>query len=175
MKSNSFNIKIDYMKILVLLLFFTSSLLGFTQKINQDFIHADSGKYYISVYLKMHDLKRSNYEVKDPYADLPDIATLKELKFKKARNGFEFFAFKKTYSKVWYNKKCQSLIGDLLSINTSDGDILVAMKGENKNFIRIRISKNGNDNIVAIIKEISKNGKVKVYFSEKCELDRYSI
>ena len=148
---------------------------GFTQEINANYIHADSAKYYISVYLNVHDLNLSNYEVKDQYAELPDIATLKELKFKKARNGFEFFAFKKTYSKVWYNKKCQSLIGDLLSINTSDGEILVAMKGENGNFFRIRISINGNDNIVAIIKEISKNGNVKVYFSENCELNRYSI
>ena len=148
---------------------------GFAQEINANYIHADSGKYYISVYLNMHDLKRSNYEVKDQYAELPDIATLKELKFKKARNGFEFFAFKKTYSKVWYNKKCQSLIGDLLSINTSDGEILVAMKGENGNFFRIRISKNENDEISATIKEIRKNGKVKVYFSENCEIDRYSI
>ena len=148
---------------------------GFTQEINANYIHADSAKYYISIYLNIHDLNHSNYEVKDQYAELPDIATLKELKFKKARNGFEFFAFKKTYSKVWYNKKCQSLIGDLLSINTSDGEILVAMKGENGNFFRIRISKNENDEIAATIKEISKNGKVKVYFSEKCELDRYSI
>ena len=163
------------MKIIVLLLFFTSTSLGFTQKINQDFIHADSAKYYISVYLNVHDLNLSNYEVKDQYAELPDIATLKELKFKKARNGFEFFAFKKTYSKVWYNKKCQSLIGHILSINTIDGDILVAMKGENRNFIRIRISKNENDEISATIKEIRKNGKVKVYFSENCELNRYSI
>ena len=163
------------MRIYFTLLLVSCISFGFAQEINANYIHSDSGKYYISVYLNMLDLKRSNYEVKDPYADIPDIATLKELKFKKARNGFEFFAFKKTYSKVWYDKKCESLIGDLLSINTSDGDILVAMKGENKNFIRIRISKNGNDNIVAIIKEISKNGKVKVYFSEKCELDRYSI
>ena len=66
------------------------------------------------------------------------------------------FSHSKTYSKVWYNKKCQSLIGDLLSINTSDGEILVAMKGENGNFIRIRISKNENDEISATIKEIRK-------------------
>lgn len=163
------------MRIYFTLLLVSCISLGFAQEINQDFIQADSGKYYINVYLNVYDLKHSNYEVDDPYADLPDIATLKELKFKKSRNGYEFFAFKKTYAKVWYNKKCQSLIGDLLSINTSDGDILVAMKGENGNFIRIRIFKNENDDIVATIKEIQKNGKVNVYFSEKCELNRYSI
>jgi hypothetical protein len=163
------------MRIYFTLLFVSCISFGFTQAINANYIHADSAKYYISVYLNIHDLNRSNYEVKDQYADLPDISTLKELKFKKTRNGFEFFAFKKTYSKVWYNKKCQSLIGDLLSINTSDGDILVAMKGENGNFIRIRISQNVNHEISATITEISKNGKVKVYFSEKCELNRYSI
>ena len=129
------------------LLFVSCISFGFTQEINANYIHADSGKYYISVYLNMHDLKHSNYEVKDQYTDLPDISTLKELKFKKARNGFEFFAFKKTYSKVWYNTKRKSLIGDLYSMNISNGKILVAMKGENGNFIRIRISKNGNDEI----------------------------
>lgn len=158
-----------------MLIFVTITSLGSAQEINQEFIQADSGKYYISIYLNVYDLKRSNYEVDDQFANLPDIDTLKDMKFKKARNGFEFLAFKKTYSKVWYNKGCQSLIGDLLSINTSNGDILVAMKGKNGDFIRICISKNGNDEITATIKEIRRNGKVNVYFSENCELNRYSI
>ena len=37
------------------------------------------------------------------------------------------------------------------------------------------IFKNENDDIVATIKEVRKNGKVNVYFSENCELERYSI
>ncbi len=44
-----------------------------------------------------------------------------------------------------------------------------------EDFIRIRIFKNENDDIVATIKEVRKNGKVNVYFSENCELNRYSI
>ena len=37
-------------------------------------------------------------------ADLPDINSLKKVKFKNARNGYEFFAFKKRRTaKVWYN------------------------------------------------------------------------
>ena len=163
------------MRIYFTLLLVSCTSFGFAQDINQAFLEADSGKYYISVYLNVYDLKRSNYEVDDKYADLPDINSLKKVKFKNTRNGFEFFAFKKRHSKVWYNTKHKSLIGDLLSINTSDGDILIAMKGENRNFIRIRIFKNGNDEISATIKEIRKNGKVKVYFSENCELNRYSI
>ena len=163
------------MRIYFTLLFVSCISFGFTQEINANYIHADSAKYYISVYLNIHDLNRSNYEVKDQYAELPDISTLKELKFKKARNGFEFFAFKKTYSKVWYNTKRKSLIGDLYSMNISNGKILVAMTGKNGNFIRISIFKNENDDIVATIKEVRKNGKVNVYFSENCELNRYSI
>jgi len=163
------------MRLLIILLFFSSYLAVLSQDINQAFIEADSGKYYISVYLNVYDLKRSNYEVKDEYADLPDINRLKKVKFKNARNGYEFFAFKKTYAKVWYNKKRESLVGDLKSMNISNGKILVAMSGKNGNFIRIRIFKNENDDIVATIKEVRKNGKVNVYFSENCELNRYSI
>ena len=69
----------------------------------------------------------------------------------------------------------KSLVGDLKSMNISNGEILVAMNGKNGSFIRIRIFKNENDDIVATIKEIQKNGKVNVYFSENCELNRYSI
>jgi hypothetical protein len=163
------------MRIYLILLFFSCASFGFAQEINQDFIQADSGKYYISVYLNVYDLKRSNYEVDDKYADLPDINSLKKLIFKNARNGYEFFAFKKRHSKVWYNTKRKSLIGDLKSINISNGKILVAMTGKNGNFIRIRIFKNENDDIVVTIKEVRKNGKVNVYFSENCELNRYSI
>ena len=72
-------------------------------------------------------------------------------------------------------QKRESLVGDLKSMNISNGEILVAMNGENGSFIRIRIFKNENDDIVATIKEIRKNGKVNVYFSENCELNRYSI
>ncbi len=35
-------------------------------------------------------------------ADLPDINSLKKVKFKNARNGYEFFAFKK--------RLCKSLV-----------------------------------------------------------------
>ena len=163
------------MRILVLILFFTSTTLGFTQEINQDFIQSDSGKYYISVYLNVYDLKRSSYEVNDQYADLPDIKNLKKVKFKNARNGYEFFAFKKSYLKVWYNTKRESLVGDMYSMNIINGKVFVAMTEKNGNFIQIQIFKNENDNIVATIKEVRKNGKVNVYFSEKCELNRYSI
>ena len=163
------------MRLLIILLFFSTYLAVLSQDINQAFIEADSGKYYISVYLNVYDLKRSNYEVDDKGADLPDINSLKKVKFKNARNGYEFFAFKKRYSKVWYNTKRKSLIGDLYSMNISNGEILVAMNGKNGNFIRIRIFKNENDDIVATIKEVRKNGKVNVYFSENCELNRYSI
>ena len=83
------------MRILVMLLFFTSASFGFAQEINQGFIQADSGKYYISVYLNVYDLKRSDYEVDDKGDDLPDINSLKKVKFKNTRNGYEFFAFKK--------------------------------------------------------------------------------
>ena len=163
------------MRILVMLLFFTSASFGFAQEINQGFIQADSGKYYINVYLNVYDLKRSDYEVDDKGADLPDINSLKKVKFKNTRNGYEFFAFKKRHSKVWYNTKRKSLIGDLYSMNISNGKILVAMTGKNGDFIWIRIFKNENDDIVATIKEVRKNGKVNVYFSENCELERYSI
>lgn len=163
------------MRLLITLLFFSTYLAVLSQDINQAFIEVDSGKYYISVYLNVYDLKRSNYEVDDKYADLPDINSLKKVKFKNTRNGYEFFSFKKTNSKVWYNKKRESLIGDLNSMNISNGKILVAMNGKNGNFIRIRVFKNKNDDIVATIKEVRKNGKVNVYFSENCELNRYSI
>ena len=163
------------MRLLIILLFFSTYLAVLSQDINQAFIEADSGKYYISVYLNVYDLKRSNYEVDDKGADLPDINSLKKVKFKNTRNGYEFFAFKKRHSKVWYNTKRKSLIGDLYTMNISNGEILVAMNGKNGNFIRIRIFKNENDDIVATIKEIQKNGKVNVYFSENCELNRYSI
>ena len=163
------------MRLLIILLFFSSYLAVLSQDINQAFIEADSGKYYISVYLNVYDLKRSNYEVDDKGADLSDINSLKKVKFKNARNGYKFFALKKRHSKVWYNTKRESLVGDLKSMNISNGKILVAMSGKNGNFIRIRIFKNENDDIVATIKEIQKNGKVNVYFSENCELNRYSI
>ena len=88
------------MRIYFNLLFVSCISFGFTQEKNANYIHADSAKYYISIYLNIHDLNHSNYEVKDQYAELPDIATLKELKFKKARNGFEFFAFKDVFKSL---------------------------------------------------------------------------
>ena len=163
------------MRLLIILLFFSTYLAVLSQDINQAFIEADSGKYYINVYLNVYDLKRSNYEVDDKGADLPHINSLKKVKFKNARNGYKFFAFKKRHSKGWYNSKRKSLIGDIKSINITNGKIRVAMTGKNGSFIRIRIFKNENDDIVATIKEVRKNGKVNVYFSENCELSRYSI
>ena len=95
------------MRLLIILLFFSTYLAVLSQDINQAFIEADSGKYYISVYLNVYDLKRSNYEVDDKGADLPDINSLKKVKFKNARNGYEFFAFKKRLFKslVQYKTK----------------------------------------------------------------------
>ena len=49
------------------------------------------------------------------------------------------------------------------------------MVEENGSFLTIEISINENGSTNAILKETNRRGKVKVYFSENCELNRYSV
>ncbi len=145
------------------------SVVGFSQTINDDYILPDQGNYYVSIYLNIEGIKLSKSD-----SVFDDIDSLKTKDYKELKNGLTFFNFKKTYMSVWYNTPKKSLIGNLKSINLVDGDIVIGMNDKKGNFISIKISKNQNS-YTTIIKETNKKGEVRVYFSEDCTLDRYSI
>jgi len=157
-------------KLFILLLLLVSlSKVSLSQKINEDYILPDEGNYYVSIYLNIEGLKLSKSD-----SVFEDIDSLKTNDYKELKDGFTFFAFIKTYMSVWYNTPNKSLVGNLKSINILDNNIVIGMNDKKGNFISIEISKNQNG-YTTIIKETNKKGKVKVYFSEDCELSRYSI
>lgn len=156
-------------KLFILLLLVSLSNIILSQKINEDYILPDQGNYYVSIYLNIEGLKMSKSD-----SVFDDIDSLKTNDYKELKDGFTFFAFKKTYMSVWYNTPNKSLVGNLKSINVLDNNIVIGMNDKRGNFISIEISKNQNG-YTTIIKETNKKGKVKVYFSEDCELNRYSI
>lgn len=156
-------------KLFILLLLVSLSKVSLSQKINEDYILPDEGNYYVSIYLNIEGLKLSKSD-----SVFEDIDSLKTNDYKELKDGFTFFAFIKTYMSVWYNTPNKSLVGNLKSINILDNNIVIGMNDKKGNFISIEISKNQNG-YTTIIKETNKKGKVKVYFSEDCELSRYSI
>lgn len=156
-------------KLFILLLLVSLSKVSLSQKINEDYILPDEGNYYVSIYLNIEGLKLSKSD-----SVFEDIDSLKTNDYKELKDGFTFFAFIKTYMSVWYNTPNKSLVGNLKSINILDNNIVIGMNDKKGNFISIEISKNKNG-YTTIIKETNKKGKVKVYFSEDCELSRYSI
>jgi len=156
-------------KLFILLLLVSLSKVSLSQKINEDYILPDEGNYYISIYLNIEGLKLSKSD-----SVFEDIDSLKTNDYKELKDGFTFFAFIKTYMSVWYNTPNKSLVGNLKSINILDNNIVIGMNDKKGNFISIEISKNQNG-YTTIIKETNKKGKVKVYFSEDCELSRYSV
>ena len=154
---------------IILLLLVSLSKISLSQKINEDYILPDQGNYYVSIYLNIEGIKLSKSD-----SVFHDIDSLKSKDYKELKNGLTFFNFKKTYMTVWYNTPKKSLVGNLKSINLVDGDIVIGMDDKKGNFISIEISKNQNS-YTTIIKETNKKGEVRVYFSEDCTLDRYSI
>ena len=156
-------------KLFILLLLVSLSKISLSQKIYEDYILPDQGNYYVSIYLNIEDIKLSKSD-----SIFEDIDSLKTNDYKELKGGFTFFAFIKTYMSVWYNTPNKSLVGNLKSINILDNNIVIGMNDKKGNFISMEISKNQNG-YTTIIKETNKKGKVKVYFSEDCELSRYSI
>lgn len=147
-------------KLLILLIVFMLTNDLYSQKFGPSYVKPDDSTSFISVYLSMNNLKEINPKTK---------------KVKKAKNPFNFFAFKITTNTIFYNTKYQSLIGSFIDINSQKDTLIFFMSENNGDVLNIKIFYNDHNKVVVLLDERKLNNRIKLYYSDECILTRKCI
>jgi len=147
-------------KLIILLIVFTLSSKLFSQKFGPSYIKPDDSSSFISIYLSVNNLKKINPKTK---------------RVKKAKNSFNYFAFRITKNTIFYDTKYKSLIGSFIYTNSKEDTLNFFMSENNGDLLDIKIFYNDHDKVVVLIEERKLNNKIKIYYSDECILTRKCI
>jgi hypothetical protein len=141
----------------------------FSQNINQSYFKPDSGDNFISVYLTITDMRVSKTNSKND-----DLDSKVQIKSKKAKDKFNYFAFRISANTIYYDDRKKSLVGNIVSYHIHDDTIHFVMSEKNGDYLFIDISQLENEKKSEVIAEKKLNGKITKYYSSNCILERRS-
>ena len=141
----------------------------FSQKMDHSYFSPDEGEKFVSIYLVINDLRVSKSNSKTD-----DLDTLIQLKRKKAKDKFNYFAFRITANTIFYDFRKKSLVGNFISYNVDADTMHFVMSEKNGDILFIEISQLDQEKKSVVITEQTLNGKIKRYYGSDCKLERSS-
>ena len=141
----------------------------FSQKMDHSYFSPDEGEKFVSIYLVINDLRVSKSNSKTD-----DLDTLIQLKRKKAKDKFNYFAFRITANTIFYDFRKKSLVGNFISYNVDADTMHFVMSEKNGDILFIEISQLDQEKKSVVIREQTLNGKIKRYYGSDCKLERSS-